>query len=101
MDDKLQTVPSAALSTAQQGEYCQDGNDNVIIPNYGTVNITVQQMPVMPRQSTQAPYTMQMPSMMPGGSYVPVSIDREYYIYSFWALRNLTSSTSRSKETEH
>lgn len=45
MEDKLQKVPSGLPATPQQAQFRQDGNDNVMVPNYGTVNITVQQIP--------------------------------------------------------
>ena len=79
MEDKLQKVPSGLPATPQQAQFRQDGNDNVMVPNYGTVNITVQQMPNV-IQPTSQPQMMpyQMP-MMPGGFYVPSTIDREYY----------------------
>ncbi|WP_435645070.1 hypothetical protein [Butyricicoccus porcorum] len=70
MDDKLQAVQTGVQAVPQQGQFTQTGNDNMMVPNYGTVNITVQQMPQM------MPY--QMPTM-PGCFYVPLSINREYY----------------------
>ena len=79
MEDKLQKVPSGLPATPQQPQFRQDGNENVMVPNYGTVNITVQQMPNVIQPAVQpqmAPF--QMP-MMPGGFYVPNTIDREYY----------------------
>lgn len=79
MEDKLQKMPSGIPATPQQAQFRQDGNENVMVPNYGTVNITVQQMPTVLNPAPQpqmVPY--QMP-MMPGGFYVPSTIDREYY----------------------
>lgn len=67
MEDKLQKMPSGLPATSQQAQFRQDGNENVMVPNYGTVNITVQQMPTVLNPAIQpqmVPY--QMP-MMPGG----------------------------------
>lgn len=81
MDDKPQTVPTGVPAVPQQGQFTQTGNDNMMVPNYGTVNmnITLQQMPqvVQPGMFPQM-MQYQMP-MMPGGFYVPLIVDREYY----------------------
>ena len=53
MEDKLQKVPSGLPATPQQAQFRQDGNDNVMVPNYGTVNITVQQMPNVIQPTSQ------------------------------------------------
>ena len=47
-DNKLQTVQPSVPSAPGQDRYVQAGNDNVLIPNYGTVNINVQAQPMMP-----------------------------------------------------
>ena len=65
MDNKLQTVQANPLSPQGQGQYQQTGNDNVMIPNYGTVNINVQAAPMVP------PFI--------GTFYVPLTVNREYY----------------------
>ena len=65
MDNKLQTVKANPLSPQGQGQYQQTGNDNVMIPNYGTVNINVQAAPMVP------PFN--------GTFYVPLTVNREYY----------------------
>ena len=65
MDNKLQTVQANPLSPQGQGQYQQTGNDNVMIPNYGTVNINVQAAPMVP------PFN--------GTFYVPLTVNREYY----------------------
>ena len=65
MDNKLQTVQANPLSPQGQGQYQQTGNDNVMIPNYGTVNINVQAAPLVP------PFN--------GTFSVPITINREYY----------------------
>ena len=70
MDDQLQAVPTDVPAVSQQCQFTQTGNDNMMVPNYGTVNITVQMTPQMMQY--------QMP-VMPGGFYVPLTIDREYY----------------------
>lgn len=81
MDDKLQTVPTGVLAVPQQGQFTQTGNDNMMVPNYGTVNmnITLQQMPqvVQPVMFSQM-VQYQMP-MITGVFYVPPTVDREYY----------------------
>lgn len=79
MDDKLQPVQTAVPAVPQQGQFAQTGNDNMMVPNYGTVNINVTQMPqvIQPGMVPQI-VQYQMP-MMPGGFYVPITIDREYY----------------------
>jgi hypothetical protein len=66
MEDKLQKMPSGLPATPQQAQFRQDGNENVMVPNYGTVNITVQQMPTVLIQRFTADGSYQMP-MMPGG----------------------------------
>lgn len=65
MDDKLQVVRPAMPEAPAQGGFVQTGNDNTLIPNFGTVNITVQTAPTIP------PFN--------GTFYVPVSVNREYY----------------------
>lgn len=81
MDDKLQTVPTGVPAVPQQGQFTQTGNDNMMVPNYGTVNmnITLQQMPqvVQPVMFSQM-VQYQMP-MITGVFYVPPTVDREYY----------------------
>ena len=42
MEDKLQKMPSGLPATPQQAQFRQDGNENVMVPNYGSVNINVQ-----------------------------------------------------------
>lgn len=64
MDDKLQTVQPSVPSVPGQDRYVQTGNDNVLIPNYGTVNINVQAPTVPPINGT---------------FYVPLHVSREYY----------------------
>jgi hypothetical protein len=79
MDDKLQAVPTGVPAVPQQGQFTQTGNDNMMVPNYGTVNITVNQMPQVVQPGTvpqMIPFQMLIP---PGRFYAPVTIDREYY----------------------
>lgn len=64
-DNKLQTVQPLVPSAPGQDRYVQAGNDNVLIPNYGTVNINVQAQPMMPPLN--------------GTFYVPLRVNREYY----------------------
>ena len=65
MDEKLQIVPTTDISTVQS-PFVQRGDDNIMIANHVTVNLTVnQQMPVMPNFGSNF--------------YVPATIDREYY----------------------
>ena len=64
-DNKLQTVQPSAPSVPGQDRYVQTGNDNVLIPNYGTVNINVQAQSMMPPIN--------------GTFYVPLRVNREYY----------------------
>ena len=64
-DNKLQTVQPSVPSAPGQDRYVQAGNDNVLIPNYGTVNINVQAQPMMPPLN--------------GTFYVPLRVNREYY----------------------
>lgn len=47
MDDQLQAVPTDVPAVSQQCQFTQTGNDNMMVPNYGTVNITVQMTPQM------------------------------------------------------
>lgn len=63
-DNKLQTVQPSVPSVPGQDRYVQTGNDNVLIPNYGTVNINVQAPTVPPINGT---------------FYVPLRVSREYY----------------------
>lgn len=64
-DNRLQTVQPSVPSAPGQDRYVQAGNDNVLIPNYGTVNINVQAQPMMPPLN--------------GTFYVPLRVNREYY----------------------
>lgn len=64
-DNKLQTIQPSVPSVPGQDRYVQTGNDNVLIPNYGTVNINVQAQPMMPPIN--------------GTFYVPLKVNREYY----------------------
>jgi hypothetical protein len=65
MDNKIQTISVNPLSPQGQDQYQQTGNDNVMIPNYGTVNINVQQGWI--------------PATPTGSFYIPSVINREYY----------------------
>lgn len=66
MSDKVKVISTTGLTISGQPQVVQTGNNNVTIPNYGTVNLTVQQqMAVMP--------------YFGGNFYVPVRVDREYY----------------------
>lgn len=78
MEDKPQKISSGLPATPQQPQFRQDGNENVMVPNYGTVNITVQQMPTV-AQPTASPQLMPYQMTLPGGFYVPYAVDREYY----------------------
>ena len=64
-ENKLQTVQPSLPSVPGQEKFVQTGNDNVLIPNYGTVNINVQAQPMMPPIN--------------GTFYVPLRVNREYY----------------------
>ena len=79
MEDNLQKAPSGFPASLQQTQFRQDGNENVMVPNYGTVNITVQQMPAILQPMPQSQMTQYQIPVMPGGFYVPNTIDREYY----------------------
>ena len=79
MDDKLQAVPTGVPAVPQQGQFTQTGNDNMMVPNYGTVNITVQTMPQVMQPGVMPQMMQYQMPMMPGGFYVPLTIDREYY----------------------
>ena len=79
MEDNLQKAPSGFPASLQQTQFRQDGNENVMVPNYGTVNITVQQMPAILQPVPQSQMTQYQMPVMPGGFYVPNTIDREYY----------------------
>ena len=65
MDNKIQTISVNPLSPQGQDQYQQTGNDNVMIPNYGTVNINVQSQSMVPPIN--------------GTFYVPLKVNREYY----------------------
>ena len=79
MEDNLQKAPSGFPASLQQTQFRQDGNENVMVPNYGTVNITVQQMPAILQPVPQSQMTPYQVPVMPGGFYVPNTIDRECY----------------------
>lgn len=70
MDDKMKVISTTNFIVDTMPDampkVMQNGNDNVMIPNYGTVNLTVnQQMANMP--------------VFGGRIYVPSHVDREYY----------------------
>ena len=66
MSNEVKVISATGLPVTGQPQVVQTGNDNVTIPNYGTVNLTVQQQ------------FATMPAF--GGSfYVPVRVNREYY----------------------
>jgi hypothetical protein len=66
MSSEVKVISATGLPATGQPQVVQTGNDNVTIPNYGTVNLTVQQQ------------FATMPAF--GGSfYVPVRVNREYY----------------------
>ena len=66
MSNEGKVISATGLPVTGQPQVVQTGNDNVTIPNYGTVNLTVQQQ------------FATMPAF--GGSfYVPVRVNREYY----------------------
>lgn len=66
MSNEVKVISATGLPATGQPRVVQTGNDNVTIPNYGTVNLTVQQQ------------FASMPAF--GGSfYVPVRVNREYY----------------------
>lgn len=66
MSNEVKVISATGLPATGQPQVVQTGNDNVTIPNYGTVNLTVQQ---------------QSAAMIPSGDsfYVPVRVNREYY----------------------
>jgi len=64
-ENKLKTVQPSVPSVPGQEQFVQTGNDNVLIPNYGTVNINVQAAPTLPPIN--------------GTFYVPLKVNREYY----------------------
>lgn len=66
MSNEVQVISAAGVPANGQPQVVQTGNDNVTIPNYGTVNLTVQQ------QMAPMPY-------FGGMIYVPAMVDREYY----------------------
>ena len=63
-ETKLQTVKPYLPSVPGQAKFVQTGNDNVLIPNYGTVNLNVQAQPMKPPIN--------------GTFYVPLRVTREY-----------------------
>lgn len=65
MDNKIQVTQNNPLSPQGQDQYQQTGNDNLMISNYGTVEINVQQGWVPPTPD--------------GTIYIPSTINREYY----------------------
>mgnify|MGYP003591089044 FL=1 len=66
MSDEIQVISAAKLPANGQSQYIQGGNDAVMIPNYGTINMQVtQQMAAMP--------------YFGGNFYIPPKVDREYY----------------------
>lgn len=66
MSNKIKVISSADLPTTGQTQIVQHGNDSVAIPNYGTINMTIQQ------QYAAMPF-------FGGNFYVPVKVNREYY----------------------
>lgn len=66
MADKFEVIPTANLPMEKKPSVVQNGNENVAVNNYGTVNVQVNQQPaVMP------PFGGQI--------YIPRHINREYY----------------------
>ena len=71
MSDEIQVISAAKLPANGQSQYIQGGNDAVMIPNYGTINMQVtQQMAAMP--------------YFGGNFYIPPKVDREYYNFYFF-----------------
>lgn len=66
MDDKIKAVSTMNFTADAMPKVVQTGNDNVMIPNYGTVNLTVNQ---------------QVANMPSSGSriWIPSRVEREYY----------------------
>ena len=66
MSNEVKVISATWLPAVGQPQVVQNGNENVTIPNYGTVNLTVQQ------QFTSMP-------AFGGSFYVPVRVNRKYY----------------------
>ena len=79
MDDKTQIImTSSDLPDPQNAgqAYQQHGDNNIMVPNYGTVHISLQQasFTVPPQMGVYQPTIMPMPQI-----YTPPQIDREYF----------------------
>jgi len=66
MSDEIRVISAANLPVAGKPQYSQSGNDAVMIPNYGTINMQITQ------QTASMPY-------FGGNIYLPPKVDREYY----------------------
>lgn len=66
MSNEIKVISATGLSATDQTQIVQHGNDSIPIPNYGTINMTIQQQ------------FAAMPSFG-GNFYVPVRVSREYY----------------------
>ena len=66
MNDEIRTIQAGLPASGQQPRIVQTGDGNAVIPNYGTINMTVNQ------QVANMPF-------FGGRFYVPVHMDREYY----------------------
>lgn len=82
MEDKTQIIMTSSDLPDPQNvgqAYQQSGDNNIMAPNYGTMNINVEQASfTVPQQ--QGGYPQGMPfGGMPYQIYVPPRVDREYY----------------------
>ena len=66
MSDEIRVISSSGVPATGGQQIIQTGADSVAIPNYGNLNLTVNQY------YTQMPY-------FGGNVYVPPKVDREYY----------------------
>lgn len=66
MSNEVKVISATGLPATGQTQIVQHGNDSIAIPNYGTINMTIQQQ------------FAAMPSFG-GNFYVPVRVNREYY----------------------
>jgi len=66
MSNEIRVISAANLPANGKPQYSQSGNDAVMIPNYGTINMQITQ------QTVSMPY-------FGGNIYLPPKVDREYY----------------------
>ena len=66
MSNEVKVISATGLPATGRTQIVQHGNDSIAIPNYGTINMTIQQQ------------FAAMPAFG-GNFYVPVRVNREYY----------------------